>query len=335
MLTREEIISSFQKVDFPGKIIETEEAKNIIFYSQSTEPNSKKEKDNQKLSQSYVLPWKYIQKNYNDINNKNNTFSRGSNFVPKEQLVDIKIANFKFIYDKYSIPHETGMIYFKNSYGGMNGPFNLNQIQNMYKNKKIDSTFEFRTIDIFKFKDSEIFSFKSIKIINEKNWSDLIEDTPLLKYNELSNSMKEKKEELNYEIITPKEKIEDKKGDKKENKKEEEKKDSKIKEKVNEKKEEKIIENKEEKKEEKKEDKKENKKEEKKEEKKDIIKKEPEEKWEIIQKKKNKSNKEREIEDENNEIIGLNSKNLKEGKKGKKKKKQFEDVDFELGFKVK
>ena len=334
MLTREEIIASFQKVDFPGKIIETEEAKNIIFYSQSTEPNSKKEKDNQKLSQSYVLPWKYIQKNYNDINNKNNTFSRGSNFVPKEQLVDIKIANFKFIYNKYSIPHETGMIYFKNSYGGMNGPFNLNQIQNMYKNKKIDSTFEFRTIDIFKFKDSEIFSFKSIKIINENNWSDLIEDTPLLKYNELSNGMKEKKEELNYEIITPKEKIEDKKGDKKENIKEE-KKDSKIKEKVNEKKEEKIIENKEEKKEEKKEDKKENKKEEKKEEKKDIIKKEPEEKWETIQKKKNKSNKEREIEDENNEIIGLNSKNLKEGKKGKKKKKQFEDVDFELGFKVK
>ena len=49
MLTREEIISSFKKVDFPDKIIESNaEVKNIIFYSESTEPVSKKEKE-QKL----------------------------------------------------------------------------------------------------------------------------------------------------------------------------------------------------------------------------------------------------------------------------------------------
>ena len=44
---------------------------------------------------------------------------------------------------------------------------------------------------------------------------------------------------------------------------------------------------------------------------------------------------EKEIEEENNEIIGLKPKSSKEGKKTKKKKKQFEDVDFELGFKIK
>ena len=59
------------------------------------------------------------------------------------------------------------------------------------------------------------------------------------------------------------------------------------------------------------------------------------EKWELIQPKKSKSGKEKEGEDENNDIIGLKPKNTKEGKKGKKKKRQFEDVDIELGFKIK
>ena len=180
MLTREEIISSFKKVDFPEKIIEsTSDVKNIIFYSESTEPKSQKEKDTKNLSQSYVLPWRLVQKNLNEANN---TFNRGSNFIPKEQLVDIKIENFKLIYDQYFIPLETGMIYFKNNYGGMNGPYNFGQIQNMYKNKKIDSSFEFRPIDLFVFKDLDNFKFKSIKIINESNWIDSIVYSPLLKY---------------------------------------------------------------------------------------------------------------------------------------------------------
>ena len=322
MLTREEIISSFKKVDFPEKIIEsTSDVKNIIFYSESTEPKSQKEKDTKNLSQSYVLPWRLVQKNLNEANN---TFNRGSNFIPKEQLVDIKIENFKLIYDQYFIPLETGMIYFKNNYGGMNGPYNFGQIQNMYKNKKIDSSFEFRPIDLFVFKDLDNFKFKSIKIINESNWIDSIVYSPLLKYYKSSDDNKEEKKVDNHDLITPKAKVEDKTEDKKEDKN----KDintNEINEKKEEKKEDKKIEIKE---------KKEEKKEEKQEEKKDIIKKEPEQKWEVVQKKKNKANKEKE-EEEDNEIIGLKPKNAKEGKKAKKKKKQFEDVDFELGFKIK
>ena len=322
MLTREEIISSFKKVDFPEKIIEsTSDVKNIIFYSESTEPKSQKEKDTKNLSQSYVLPWRLVQKNLNEANN---TFNRGSNFIPKEQLVDIKIENFKLIYDQYFIPLETGMIYFKNNYGGMNGPYNFGQIQNMYKNKKIDSSFEFRPIDLFVFKDLDNFKFKSIKIINENNWIDSIVYSPLLKYYKSSDDNKEEKKLDKHELITPKTKVEDKAEEKKEDKN----KDINIigiNEKKEEKKEDKKIEIKE---------KKEDKKEEKKEEKKDIIQKEPEQKWEVVQKKKNKANKEKE-EEEDNEIIGLKPKNAKEGKKAKKKKKQFEDVDFELGFKIK
>ena len=313
MLTREEILSSFKKVDFPEKLIESNaDVKNILFHSESKEPLSKKEKDTQTLNKSYVLPWRLVQRSFSEQNSMN--FNRGSNFIPKEEIIELKLENLKLLYEKYNIPETIGLFYFKNNYGGMNGPFNLSQIQNSYKIKKLDSTFEFRPIDIFGFKESEIFSFKSIKIINENNWIDLIIDSPLLKYNKTSNTNDEQTKET-------KEIKEEKEGKKliknSDNKKAELKEEIKT---------EKVVEKKEEKKEEIKE---------KKEEKKEIAtNKNNEEKWELIQKKKSKSGKEKE-EEENNEIIGLKPKNTKEGKKGKKKKKQFEEVDVEFGFKIK
>jgi len=330
MLTREEIISSFKKVDFPDKIIESDvnDVKNIIFYAESTEPISKKEKDSKALNQSYVLPWRLLQKSYSEQINKN--FNRGSNFIPKEELIDIKIENLKILYDKYNIPLDLGLFYFKNNYGGMNGPFNLFQIQNMYKTKKLDSTFEFRLIDIFGFKESDIFAFKSIKIINENDWINSIIDSPLLKYTKLMDKKDEPVSEIKEEKKEKKSKINS--GNKKEEIKEEKK---------EQKEEEKKEDNKEEKK--MKEDKKQKNIEENKEESKEIIKEKKddsnnkikEEKWELIQPKKSKQGKEKEGENENNDIIGLKPKNTKEGKKGKKKKRQFEDVDIEFGFKIK
>jgi hypothetical protein len=273
MLKMEEIILSFKKVNFPEKIFNssTSDVKNIIFYAESKEPISKKEKDVKNLSQSYVLPRRLIQKNYNEMNNKNNVFNRGTNYAPKEPIVDIKIENLKLLYDKYEIPIETGIIYFNNNYGGLNGPYNLAEIQNMYKNKKIDSNYQFRTIDIFNFKDCEPFTFKSIKTINEDNWVDLIINSPLLRYNksEIKDVEKEIKNEIKEEK-TPK------------------------------------IEKKVETKEESKKPIKEVKKEEKKEE---------EEKWEVVGKKKNKSNKDKEKAEEEHEIIGLKNKRLQKLKK--------------------
>ena len=299
MLSREEILSGYKEVNFPEKLFDSsiKDIKNIIFFEKSTQPSSAKEKDTKQLSQSYVLPWRLVQKNNPDANNNKNSFNRGQNFSPKEPLVEIKIENFKLIYDKFSIPVETGVIYLKNNYGGINGPFNLDQLQNMYKNKKVDSTFEFRTIDIFSFKDSDLFSFQSIKNINDVKWVDSVIDSPLLKYNEMSKNKKEDKKEVKKEEIK-KEEI------KKEVKKEEK-------------------------------DKKEDKKEEKKVEKKRDE--EAQGKWEVVSKKKKKENKENKVEEESNEIIGLKAKDSKEGnKKGKKKKKgQFEDTNFELGFQIK
>ena len=308
MLSREEILSAYKEVNFPEKLFDSsiKDIKNIIFFEKSTQPSSAKDKDTKQLSQSYVLPWRLVQKNYPDANNNKNTFNRGVNFAPKEPLVEIKVDNFKLMYDKFSIPVETGVIYLKNNYGGTIGPFNLDQLHNMYKNKKFDSTFEFRTIDIFSFKDSDLFSFQSIKNINDEKWVDSVIDSPLLKYSELS---KNKKEEIKEEKKEVKKEVK-----KEEIKKEEAKKDVKKEEK--------------DKKEEKKEDKKEEKKKDE----------QAQGKWEVVVKKKKKDNKENKGgEEENNEIIGLKTKEPKEGnKKGKKKKKgQFEDTNFELGFQIK
>ena len=188
MISREEILSAYKQSKFPDKLFDEsiKNIKNYIFYKESTQPSSEKTKNNQKLSESYVLPRRILmQKNIQVNPNNKNEFFRGGNFAPKEPVVDINIDNLKLIYDKFSIPVETNIIYIKNTYGGINGPYNLEHIKNMYKNKKIDSNNEFRLIDIFSFKDSEIFSFQSLKIINDEKWIDLIIDNPLINYSDL------------------------------------------------------------------------------------------------------------------------------------------------------
>ena len=188
MISREEILSAYKQSKFPDKLFDEsiKNIKNYIFYKESTQPSSEKTKNNQKLSESYVLPRRILmQKNIQVNPNNKNEFFRGGNFTPKEPVIDINIDNLKLIYDKFSIPVETNIIYTKNTYGGINGPYNLEHIKNMYKNKKIDSNNEFRLIDIFSFKDSEIFSFQSLKIINDEKWIDLIIDNPLINYSDL------------------------------------------------------------------------------------------------------------------------------------------------------
>ena len=188
MISREEILSAYKQSKFPDKLFDEsiKNIKNYIFYKESTQPSSEKTKDNKKLSESYVLPRRILmQKNIQVNPNNKNEFFRGGNFAPKEPVVDINIDNLKLIYDKFSIPVETNIIYIKNTYGGINGPYNLEHIKNMYKNKKIDSNNEFRLIDIFSFKDSGIFSFQSLKIINDEKWIDLIIDNPLINYSDL------------------------------------------------------------------------------------------------------------------------------------------------------
>ena len=353
MLTRDEILSSYKEVDFPEKLIDksiSNKNKNIIFYNKSSKPCSEKAKFVKKLSESYVIPRHLlIQKNSQGNQGFKTEFSRSSNFTPKEALVDIKIDNFKLIYDKFNIPVETNLIYMKNTYGGVNGPYNLEQLKNLYKNKKIDSNNDFRTIDIFSFKDTDSFSFQSLKIINDEKWIDLVVDNSLINYCDLFKIKKVEKTETIEEKEEKNEKEE-------ENTKKEEKKvpetegnwevASKKKKKV------KSKEIKETKEKEVKEVKEENKNIKKEEEAKDSlealdmkIQKEKKENnddlLEILRKKKMEKEKQKlKEEEQKEENIKEDVKEVKKeeprSKKGKKKKKkEFEETEIDLGFLVK
>ena len=198
MFTREEILNNYKKVDFPKSLFDDTALKNkdTLFYNNSKQPLSSQPKDVSSLSQSYVLPWRILQqKNIHPNNNNKIEFVRGGNFTPsihKEPTIEIKIENFKFLYDKYSIPLEKKIIYLKNKYNNnILGPFNYEELQSMYKDKKYDSNFEFKTIDIYAFAEEDQSNFYSIKNINEENWAEEIVDNPLLEYTELFIKVKE------------------------------------------------------------------------------------------------------------------------------------------------
>ena len=356
MLSREEIISSYKQVEFPTKIFDESisKIKNIIFYDKSTHPSSEKIKDTKKLSESYILPRRILfQKNIQPTQNNKNEFIRGGNFTPKEPVVDIEIENFKLIYDKFSLPLETNIIYLKNTYGGINGPYNFEHFKNLYKNKKIDSNNDFRLIDIFSFKDTELFSFQSLKIINDKKWIDLIIDNPLINYSELFKNQKkeEEKKEVINEIKEIEPKIEESEGKWEVAKKKKKVKSKEIKEEKEKEKKEKIekVENKNEKENvdssEKLDIKINKEKKENKEELVDILKRKKKEKEKEkqmeekkIQEKDNINEEDTAKEDEKKEDKKENEIKEKEirSKKGKKKKKaQFEETEIDLGFQVK
>ena len=211
MYTREEILNNYKSNDFPKSLFDETALnnKNILFYQNSKPPSSSIDKDTSSLSQSYILPRRLLyQKNYLINNNNHNKieFSRGSNFTPitpKEQTIDIKYEKFKDIYIKFSIPLETKVIYLKNN-DNISGPFNYEELENMYKNKKYDSNYEFRTIDLFTYSEEEPFIFHPLKNINEDNWEINYVDTPLLEYSalfskvrELLEASKKRKNEIN------------------------------------------------------------------------------------------------------------------------------------------
>jgi len=195
MYTREEIINNYKNVDFPKSLFEESSLnnKNILFYDKSKPPLSTKTKDNQSLSQSYILPWRILQQKNNYNNYNKNEFSRGANFtptIPKEPVIEIKIENFKLLYNKFSIPLEKKLIYLRNKLF-IFGPFNYEELQTLYNSKKFDSSYEFKTVDIFSFPEEDPNKFYPLKNVNEDKWVDAICDSPLLEYTELFIKVKE------------------------------------------------------------------------------------------------------------------------------------------------
>ena len=197
MYSREEILNNYKKIDFPKSLFDESVLNNqiLLFYPNSRHPSSTKEKDTSQLSQSYILPWKILhQKNYyinSNIQNKKEFVRSG--FTPvgsKEPLIELKTENFRNIYEKFSIPLEIKLIYLK-YHNNISGPYNFEELQNMYKNKKYDSNYEFRTIDIFFFDEEDTFNFFPIKNINEENWEEEFCDSPLLEHTNLFSKVKE------------------------------------------------------------------------------------------------------------------------------------------------
>ena len=197
MYTREEILNNYKKIDFPKSLIDESALSNkeILFYPNSRLPSSTIEKNTSQLSQSYILPWRLLHQKHYYINNNNQNkkeFVR-SGFTPadpKEPLIELKTENFKNIYDKFSIPLEIKLIYLK-YHNNISGPFNFEELQNMYNNKKYDSNYEFKTIDIFFFDEEDTFNFFPIRNINEENWEEEFCDSPLLEYTNLFTKVKE------------------------------------------------------------------------------------------------------------------------------------------------
>ena len=183
MYTREEILNTYKEIPFPKQLLEESSLSNIniLFHQKSKKPFSSITKDISTLSQSFVLPWRILQQKNNK---KNIEFSRGGSFTPSEPLIEIKIENFKKIYEKFEIPLDKKIIYLKK---GINiyGPYNYDELENMYKEKKVDSNYEFRTIDLFSYSEEEPFVFHSIKNINEDNWEINYVESPLIEYTPL------------------------------------------------------------------------------------------------------------------------------------------------------
>ena len=183
MYTREEILNTYKEIPFPKQLLEESSLSNIniLFHSKSKKPLSSITKDTSSLSQSFVLPWRILQQKNN---NKNIEFSRGGSFTPSEPLIEIKIENFKKIYEKFEIPLDKKIIYLKKG-NNISGPYNYDELENMYKEKKVDSNYEFRTIDLFSYSEEEPFVFHSIKNINEDNWEINYVESPLIEYTPL------------------------------------------------------------------------------------------------------------------------------------------------------
>ena len=193
MYSREDIINNFKEIPFPKSIIEESSFKNkdIIFFPKSKPPLSSLTKDTSSLSESYVLPWRLLQQKNN--NKKNVEFFRAGNFTPsepKEPLIEIKLENFKKLYAKFSIPLDKKLIYLKKT-NNILGPYNFEELENLYKSKKYDSNYEFRPIDLFTCSEEEPFVFHPLKNINEDNWELKYIDTPLLEYSALYSKVKE------------------------------------------------------------------------------------------------------------------------------------------------
>ena len=224
-ISKEEILKLYKPSPIDEKLINKPalDIFDLLLVKESQPPN----KEKKEITNS--MYFNNVEENWHKSNSNNIEFNRGGNFKPKEENVDIKIENIYLFNKKLNIPEDIKSFYVKNSnYNNFMGPFSSKEIEEQYKNKKINSLFEFRPIDIFMFKNKQLFTFENLKILNDENWINNIGNNSLLKYSIVlnpfqieNNQEKENKsnEKLNKNIFEKN--IENKQNEEKETKTEE------------------------------------------------------------------------------------------------------------------
>ena len=183
------ILSFYREIPYSDLLFnkETLNLKELLYTKESQKPENLEFPDKIKQSDKIYRDdfWRKNQVTKNEgvetdkTNGKNNSeFNRGSNFVNKEnngqsgqghKVISLEIKNLNLSKTPLQISPEDPFYYIKGQYPNYTGPFSANQLEEMYKNNKLDSNFSFRPIDFFCFKGTK-FMFKSIKIINNEKW---------------------------------------------------------------------------------------------------------------------------------------------------------------------
>ena len=213
-ISKAKILSAYIETALPQEILskDLESFEQLILSKESVRPSLSSDSTKNSFLKAFVPPSEVITPQQSGWrqhhNNQTNTFHgpgfkadfvRGANFHPPEEIVKINIDNIYTFNTTFNIPKEVETFYFRNKNNGLFfGPVSSLNAQNLYQSNKIDSTFEFRTIDIFSFKDKKPFEFISLKEINKDKWEECIIESPLLKYIQ-PQSPKEEKEDIKVE----------------------------------------------------------------------------------------------------------------------------------------
>jgi hypothetical protein len=184
-ISKAKILGSFIEYPLPEKQL-TKEVLNLselLLSKESLHPSITSEKI--EISEVYIPSTNDNWRGQNYNNNNKNDFKRGHNYQNKEDLITIDIQNIYSFNDNTNIPKDKESFYLKDHYQNIIGPISSDNLIEMYKEKKIDSSFFFRPIDIYSFKEYPLFYFLPLTTLNEKDWSYKIMDNPLLQYTEL------------------------------------------------------------------------------------------------------------------------------------------------------
>ena len=140
-ISKAKILGSFIEYPLPEKQL-TKEVLNLselLLSKESLHPSITSEKI--EISEVYIPSTNDNWRGQNYNNNNKNDFKRGHNYQNKEDLITIDIQNIYSFNDNTNIPKDKESFYLKDHYQNIIGPISSDNLIEMYKEKKIDSSF--------------------------------------------------------------------------------------------------------------------------------------------------------------------------------------------------